>query len=72
MGGNSLLFDLLNARLDMGHISLGFIINSLKVLFANDGQASLSAQFTLTEPLEEISRLRLKGLQLLKENSWLC
>ena len=43
MGGNSLLFDLLNARLDMGYISLGFIINSLKVLFPNNGQATFSA-----------------------------
>ena len=43
MEKNSLLFDLLDARLDMGHISLGFIINSLKILFSNDGQATLSA-----------------------------
>ena len=40
---NSLFFNLLNTRLDMGHISLGFIINSLEVIFSNDGQASLSA-----------------------------
>lgn len=72
MGENSLLFDLLDARLDMGHISLGFIINSLKVLFSNDGQARLSAQFTLTEPLEDISRLRSKRSQLLEENLWWC
>ena len=61
MDENSLFFDLLNTRLDMGHISLGFIINSLKVLFSNDGKASLSAQFTLTEAFEEISITRLKG-----------